>query len=54
MDEDTSTLWADRATLLSLLYCGIAVLPGGLALEAGLVVWVFPPLKTFWFSLVST
>lgn len=54
MDEDTSTLWVDRATLLSPLYCGVAVLPGGAALEAGLVDWVFSPLRTFWFFLIST
>lgn len=51
MDEDTSTLWVDRATLLSPLYCGVAVLPGGAALEAGFVDWVFSPLKHSGFPL---
>lgn len=45
MDEDTSTLWADRAALLSPLCSGVVLLPGGAALEAGLVGWVFSPLK---------
>lgn len=55
MGEDTSTLWVDRATLLLPLYYEIAVLPGGAAPEAELVVWsFFSPLKTFRFSFTST